>query len=248
MPARKKNSHPVFGDDDDDDMEDPGGMPPVRVMPSTPQGKIGRLTHDTREALNLRLLNNEPAKKILEWLNALVETVTVCAEYWNGEAVSAKNLSDWKNGASYHAWRERRTRVEETKTLMSFATGLASSGGRLAGGVATMVAGDFLETFERMRNEGMTLGDLTNLVEPIVKLASKENEALKLDGQKEERQLRRENLALQKDKLRKTTVAAVRRVALLPETQKILRGNDPVKLQDQKLEQLIFGDLADSPH
>jgi hypothetical protein len=218
------------------------------VTPSTPQGKIGRLTHETREAVNVRLLNNEPAKKILAWLNALEETQTVCREYWGGEPVSAKNLSDWKNGAAYDAWRERRTRTEETKTLMAYATGLANAGGRMAGGLSTLVAGDFLETFERMRREGMTLEDLKELVEPIVKLAGKENEAAKIEGAKAERELRRENLALQKEKLRKATIAAVRRVALLPETQNILGSKDPVNVQDAKLEQLIFGDLAESPH
>jgi len=234
--------------DDHEDDTDPGGMPPVRIVARTPQGKVGRLTHETRETLNLRLLNNEPAKKILAWLNGLTETVQVCAEYWNAEPVSAKNLSEWKNGNSYAEWLERRTRVEEVRTLMAAANEVAAAGGRIAGGLVTYMAGDLMECFEKMRREGVDLTTILEMVEPVTRLAAKENEALKLSGQNEERKLRQARLDFDKDKFVKASIAALRKHAGGKDVAAILNSGEPEAVQDRKLEQLIFGELAASPY
>ncbi len=232
---------------DDDDAADPGAMPAVRIKASTPQGKIGRLPHAIREEVNTRLLNNEPARSLLKWLNDLPDTITVCREYWGSEPVTAKNLSDWKNGRSYTEWMERRTRVEETKELMSYAESLASAGGKIAGGLSTVIASDLLAAFEQMRREGATVADLAAMVEPVAKLAGRENEAAKLAGQTADRELKKQRLQLDSAKLRKTAVEALRRLAMSPDVQAVLASKDVKEVQNQKLEQMIFGDLAASP-
>src|SRR3954468_6317546 len=42
-------------------------------------GKVARLPHSLREQLNLRLLDHEPAKSILPWLNSLPEVKAILA-------------------------------------------------------------------------------------------------------------------------------------------------------------------------
>lgn len=248
--GRRSKSDP-WNDED----SDPGGMPPVTLRPRTPQGKIGRLPHVIREEVNTRLLNNEPAKAILKWLNALPETQQVCREFWNEEPVTAKNLSDWKTGSAYHEWRERRQSAEETKELVALANSMAGTGNGIASGLATWLAGDFLAIFEQMRREGVSLTELTALVEPIAKLADKENARARLDLEREKEAGRRETLRLAKEKhawdmekVKRFTLERLRKFALTPEVQAVLTNGKTEELQNKELEQLIFGDLASSPY
>ena len=71
------------------------------------RGKIARLPHALREALNERLRNNPPAVEILAWLNALPEVREVLAKYFNGSPISEDNLSQWRHGG-YVGWLENQ--------------------------------------------------------------------------------------------------------------------------------------------
>src|SRR5690349_20841802 len=72
-------------------------------------GKVARLSHSIREQLNLRLLDHEPAKSILPWLNSLPEVKAILAADFNNRPISKQNLSEWKQGGhrdwllQYHA-------------------------------------------------------------------------------------------------------------------------------------------------
>jgi hypothetical protein len=69
----------------------------------TRTGKIARLPRATRVQLNQRLLNGEPGKELVEWLNSLPEVGKVLAAEFDGQPMREQNLSEWKKGG-YRDW------------------------------------------------------------------------------------------------------------------------------------------------
>src|SRR2546421_6999772 len=74
-------------------------------------GKISRLSPQTREQLNLRIENDQPAKLILHWLNTLPETQSIIAAEFEGRSVTKQNLSEWKQHG-FRGWQMRRSAIE----------------------------------------------------------------------------------------------------------------------------------------
>ncbi len=66
-------------------------------------GKIARLSYDTREKLNLRLLNGEFGAPLIAWLNELPDTKEVVNDYFGGKPITKQNLSEWRHGG-YEDW------------------------------------------------------------------------------------------------------------------------------------------------
>jgi len=75
------------------EVESPGPRP----CPSR-RGKIARLPQRVRDELNQRLLDGEPGKKLVEWLNGLREVKSVLKLHFNGSPITEQNLSEWKQG------------------------------------------------------------------------------------------------------------------------------------------------------
>jgi hypothetical protein len=67
-------------------------------------GKIGRLPLDLRDEVCRRLADNQPSEKILAWLNGLPQVKKILDEQFGGELVSARNLSNWRQGG-FRAWQ-----------------------------------------------------------------------------------------------------------------------------------------------
>jgi len=76
---------------------------------SVHNGKIGRLPRDLRELVNLRLLDGEPDRIILPWLNALPVVQAILTAQFGGQPVNKANLSHWRNGG-YRRWATERER------------------------------------------------------------------------------------------------------------------------------------------
>ncbi len=110
------------------------------------QGKIQRASHQTRMELNTRLFNGELGPELLPWLNGLEEIQHICAEHFDGESVTAKNLSDYRKGA-YGKWLSLQQSVEAQKTRAAFALELAraSGGEALSEAAAQLMAGQYLD-------------------------------------------------------------------------------------------------------
>lgn len=120
-------------------------------------GKIARLPHDLREDLNRRLLDNQSSAVILPWLNLQPVAVDLWQRDYEGVPASAENLSQWRSGG-YREWADRRERVENLKTLSSFAADLTQSGGHVADGAAAVLSGQILEALEQAGNLVVTGG------------------------------------------------------------------------------------------
>jgi hypothetical protein len=59
-------------------------------------GKLSRLPAPLREQLNLRLANNEPARTILAWLNALPEVRAILKAFFDGKPIRENNLTEYR--------------------------------------------------------------------------------------------------------------------------------------------------------
>lgn len=70
-------------------------------------GKIARLPYTLRCQLNSRLLDGEPCRVLLEWLNALPEVQSVLAKEFGGRPIAPCNLSEWIRGG-YQEWLARQ--------------------------------------------------------------------------------------------------------------------------------------------
>lgn len=178
---------------------------------ATPLGKIGRLPAAIREELNQRLLDNEPASKILPWLNALPETLRILDDHFGEEPVTPQNLSAWKK-AGFADWLARRQRIDDLKHLSKFAADLgAAAGGTIAEGAAAIAGGRILELLEQGLightigqpdtddGEGGEGGDLADVVLALARLRKLDLDKLKLAQRERENDAR---LSMSKEKIR----------------------------------------------
>jgi hypothetical protein len=62
------------------------------------KGKIGRLPHALRQALNERLRDGQPSDQILPWLNSLPEARQAMEKHFGGSPMTEQNLSQWRHG------------------------------------------------------------------------------------------------------------------------------------------------------
>lgn len=115
-------------------------------------GKIARLPEAVREEVCRRLQAGQLGPQILPWLNALPEVKSVLSEFFDGSAVNAQNLSDWRSGG-FREWLDKRDRVHQTRELASYSIKLAqAAGGKISEGASAMLAGQLLEIMEGLRD------------------------------------------------------------------------------------------------
>jgi hypothetical protein len=146
--------------------------------PTAHTGKIGRCPPHIRDEVNRRLLNGEPASKILPWLNSQEVVLRVLDEHFGEEPVTPQNLSEWRKGG-YAAWLKRRERLANLKELSAYAATLGeAAGGNATDGSAAILGGRILERIETAleANDDATLAAL---VDPLVKLRGTDLEARK---------------------------------------------------------------------
>lgn len=214
------------------------------------KGKISRLPHALREQVNQRLLDGETAARILAWLNPLPDAIRTWDTYFNGDPATPQNLSEYRAG-EYRKWLSRRDRTEDLKTLQDFAVRLAESGGNLADGAATIIAGDILTALESAGNLVVTGGSddaerdpldgLAKMAKAVASLqqSSLAKERLALDKRKTTQ--KDETLQLAREKFEKQTVEKFLQYAQTPEAQAILNSGSKKSIQMAELRKLIFG-------
>jgi hypothetical protein len=72
-------------------------------MNTTRNGKIARLPLAVREELNRRLENGESGTSLRAWLHSLPEVQAVLRAEFDGRAINAQNLTEWRQGG-YREW------------------------------------------------------------------------------------------------------------------------------------------------
>jgi len=107
-------------------------------------GKIARLPHSVREALNERLRDGIPCAEIGDWLNSLPAVRKVLRERFDGSPIMENNISKWHRGG-YLGWLENQ---ENKEAMAIMAAGCRDIGqedrdalaGQLSLGVAARMA------------------------------------------------------------------------------------------------------------
>ncbi len=211
------------------------------------KGKIARLPHALREAVNQRLLDGEKSSTLLAWLNSQPEAIRLWEADYEGMPASAENLSQWRLGG-YRDWIARRERSEHLKTLADYSLRIAKSGGDIADGVASIVAGHLLEALESLADAQAAEDEGKSPIDSLIAAA----EALSFIRQGN---IARERLALDKKRVRqkdkaldldreKFEVQTVRKFiewARSPEAAAILDSGKPRHAVMADLRSLLFG-------
>jgi len=222
-------------------------------------GKIARLPHSLRKAINQRLLDGETSTVILDWLNAQPEAIKVWEAHFEGMPANAENLSQWRNGG-YADWIRERERIEATKELADYSHKLAkSAGSKLSEGAQAVLGGHILETIEAVlasdppaklvgKGDDATLepGDpvdrLKDLTGILTKLRLADQRSEKLEIERKRNSQRERDHELLRDKMEKQTVEAFMKYAASSEARAILDSGKPKSVQMASLRKLIFGD------
>jgi len=94
----------------------------------TRTGKIARLPRSLRHELNTRLENGEPARTLLQWLNALPEVQSILESTFEGRPISEQNLSEWKTGG-FLDWQRNQQSCDRVRELIEVAGQIDSAAG-----------------------------------------------------------------------------------------------------------------------
>lgn len=109
-------------------------------MNTTRVGKIAHLPHATRELLNNRLLESQPGREIVDWLNSLPEVQQVLDRHFEGRPISEQNLSEWRQGG-FSDWITHQEALLSTVILSTKAQEVADTiKGSPADHLATLIA------------------------------------------------------------------------------------------------------------
>lgn len=216
-------------------------------------GKIARLPHALREEVNRRLLDNQTSAVLLPWLNAQPEAIAIWEHEFEGMPASAENLSQWRQGG-FADWKARTERVENLKTLSSFANELTQSGGHIADGAAAILSGQILEALEQAGNLVVTGGSddaerdpnegliaMAKAVSSLQKSAAAKGK-LALDREKADQS--RERLQLDREKFETQTVTKFLQFAKQPEAIAILNSGKSQQIKMEALRALMFGKVT----
>jgi len=207
------------------------------------QGKIARLPFEIRRRINEDLLDNRTASEILEWLNADEAVIAILADKFEGEPVSPQNLSAWRAGG-FADWLSSEERIGSIRRLADLAVRIAGAdGASIAGGAASLVAGNILQALE-----GMEPGEAIELSDAVAKLhgLNLKERAMEHAARAKERDLAlAERSRNQKDReldlAENRVVARLLALARTDAFREILTSGQPDDVQMPLLRELMFG-------
>ncbi len=162
----------------------------------TRNGKIARLPKAVRDALNRRLAEGEPGRRLVTWLNGLPEVHAALAREFAGRPITENNLSEWKTGG-FRDWEAQQDLLAQARRLAEEAEELRSAAGSLADHLAVVVEARLAAELHRSR-EGAGNGDprewrrLRALCADVVELRRGDHSAARLQLEQVRRERERE--------------------------------------------------------
>ncbi|WP_043586300.1 hypothetical protein [Geminisphaera colitermitum] len=203
----------------------------------TRKGKIARLPLAIREEVNHRLMNGEPASKILPWLNNQEAVLRVLDEHFGEEPVTPQNLSEWRQGG-YADWCEKREKVSHLKELSSYAAKLGkAAGGDLTEGGAAILSGKILEAIEASGPD-----DLGALTKSLVALRGTDLEARKSRQRERLLDQRERQVALSEKQFQVKTCEAFLKFYADKKAAEIADSKSKPSVKVEQLRLLMFGE------
>jgi hypothetical protein len=223
-------------------------------------GKIARLPENIREELNKRIRGGQLGPQLLPWLNGLAEVRGVLTEFFNGQDISAQNLSDWRNGG-YAEWEERQersyVRVERIRELSRMSMKLAmANGGNLSEGAASILGGSILELLEQVEelksstegnegNEGRIKAAaeaLDSLTNAVARLRRGDHDAKMLQQNDKRLEQKDKDLALAEKKFQRETCSLFIKWCEDQRALEAATGTGDNSAKIERLGQLMFGE------
>ena len=212
-------------------------------MPIARKGKIARFPLIIREEVNRRLLNGEGGPKIIRWLNEQPDVLRVLDEHFGEEPVTSQNLSEWRTGtkerpSGYEEWLERRERIENIKSLATFAAKMGeAAGGSLTDGSSAILGSKILEKLEAGE---LTPEEMADISKALVALRSTDLEARKA-GQRDRLLAQKERqVSLSEKVFQVRTCEAYAKWYDDKRAREILEGKGNQQVKMEKLRQLMF--------
>lgn len=204
-------------------------------------GKISRLNADLRNEVCIKLYNGETSATILPWLNVKKEVVKILEAYFDGELISAQNLSSWKQN-EYSIWLAKRQRIEDTKALSLYASRLAENSKSLAAGGAAILSGKILEVLNQI--EDLTNEDpdkITALANAIKIFQAGEIASAKLKNESIKLRQSEQRISLEKHKFERQTCELFIKFAKDEHAKAVALSSDAKSVKMGKLLNIMFG-------
>ena len=159
-------------------------------------GKIARLPAAIRDELNQRLLDGQPARRILPWLNSLPETQTVLQWHFGGHPITEQNLSAWRHGGFVEAQR-RMERLDSVKQNAEWAAKyLAAAGQNFTQGVLALAIARVMEFLTQ--GDKLTAKDLELITRCLAKLSMADAAQQRVDCARLQVEISRNSLELKR--------------------------------------------------
>ena len=112
-------------------------------------GKIARLPHAVREALNERLRDGLPCDDILAWINSLPVARECLQKHGDGAPITQDNISRWRHGG-YAGWLEHQQATEALAIMAEAGRGIGQEQREaLTGQLALAVAARMVEELRK---------------------------------------------------------------------------------------------------
>lgn len=205
----------------------------------TRTGKIARLPVELREEINRRLLNGEPASKILPWLNGREDVLRVMDEYFGEEPITPQNLSEWRGGG-FQDWKNRRERLEKLKHLSAYAAQLGeAAGGNATDGSAAILGGRILERIETALETGDD-DKIDALVKPLALIRMGDNDAKKVRQRERALDQKERVIGLAEKQYQLRFAEGFLKFYEDKRALEIAKGTDKPDVKIEKLRQLMF--------
>jgi hypothetical protein len=215
-------------------------------LPNNSTGKIGRLPARLREEVNRRLHDGQSAGQILPWLNAEPDTLKALELYFEGEAISAQNLSAWRNGG-FRKWLKQQQDIEETKARAQISLDLAkASGGNLSEGALAMLTGEVLEMVQEFADLRAAGGEidpklLTAINKSLIAARGRELESQTLNLNKKKLKQKDRELALAEEKFQLQFCEGFLKWYGDEKVRRIAESGEHKDVKMDRLRQLLFG-------
>lgn len=206
-------------------------------MTTTRRGKIARLPLRLRTEINRRIRDGEPGSIILDWVNALPETIAILADQFEGAPINPQNLSEWRDGG-YVEWLDHQDKTDRLRSLAKLSMDLAkASGGDITAGSAAIAGGRLLSMIEAADED-----QLEKLIDKIATLRNTEIAAntLKLKSKRLDQQDR--SLQLAEAKFKRETAEMFLKFYEDARAKEIAASGSGKDIKTEKLVQLFFGD------
>lgn len=168
------------------------------------QGKIHRLSFETRLEVRNRLLNNRKQSETLEWLHSLPETGPMLEELFDGKPITPQNLSDYKSSREYQTWLLRQERIADIRTVSQFARDLGevTVHGQSSSASVDLAGGHILARLESLISCQADDDELKPVLDAIHRLRLREIQGGTLNLKRQEREDRKEAKAAELEEKR----------------------------------------------